>query len=151
YGVLRSSATVVRLAGVSDTVSVVALDHGAVAHTRRWDRTSGGPSAAQVSRLLGTAVPTSAPRLPAGTRRFTITAIGADPQTVLAMWLRRRDGGEVSITLHAAAGLLSGAVPHGVSGPLTAVAFGVEESPDYATHHAHAVGEGNHDQPLLSG
>jgi hypothetical protein len=151
YGVLRAQATVVRLAGVSDTVSVLAVDDGALDRAHRWQRTSGGPPAAQLSRRLGSAVPVAAPVLPEGTRTIRIAARGADPQTTLTLVLRDAAWRETAVSLHAAGGGLVGTLPAGSTGVLSAAAFAVDEAPDYATHHAHAVGEGNTDQPLLSG
>ena len=151
YGVLRTGATVVRLAGVTDTVTLVAVDTGALDRARRWDRTAGGRSGAELTRLLGSRSVIAAAQIPAGTRQLSLAAAGADPQTVLTLWLRDQQGAELSVSLRSAPGHLVGDLPAGASGPLTAVAFGVDEAPDYATHHAHAIGEGTTDQPLLSG
>jgi hypothetical protein len=151
YGVLRTSATVVELAGVSTTLTVVAADHPALARISRWDRTAGGSSAAAVSDLLGGAVPQQQPRLPAGTRTITIVASGVDPNTTLTLWLRTVDGVEIPVALTAQGDHLLGRVVPDIAGALTGIAFTVDESSDYATHHQHAIGEGTNDQPLLSG
>jgi hypothetical protein len=150
YGVLRGQATVVRLAGVSDEVTVLAVDQGALRRAHRWSRTSGGPSAGRVADLLGAPVPVAAPTIPPGSRQLQLTARGVDPQTVLTLWVRTRDGGEVGVQLHGTSRTLLGTLP-AHRGTLRAVAFSVDEAPDYATHHAHAVGEGRTDQPVLSG
>lgn len=151
YGVLRTSATVVELAGVSTTVTALAVDHGALSRVSRWDRTAGGSSAATVSRVLGGAVAQAVPRLPAGTRTVSIAAEGADPQTTLTLWLRTTDGNEVPVQLEAQRGSLVGHVPAGLGGAPAGIAFSVDESSDYATHHQHAIGEGKTDQPQLAG
>ena len=151
YGVLRANASVVRLAGVTDTVTVVAVDDGALSRARRWERTAGGTSGAELTRLLGSHRTIAAPVVPAGTTQLSLAADGVDPQTVLTLWLRDAQGAEQAVSLRSVHGQLVGDLSSGASGPLTAVAFGVDEAPDYATHHAHAIGEGTTDQPLLSG
>jgi len=151
YGVLRASATVVRLAGVTDTVTVLGVDDAAIAQMKRWGRTTGASSAAGIAlSLRATSVP-AGPIAPAGARQLTIAAQGADPQTSVTIWLRDATGRELTVFLTLRGPTLTGTIPTGASGALTAVAFGVDESPDYATHHAHNIGEGNTDQPLLSG
>jgi hypothetical protein len=149
--VLRTSATVVELAGVSTTVTALAVDREAVAHIDRWGRVAGGSSAGTVSRLLGGPVPQRLPRLPAGTRTISIAASGADPNTTLTLWLRTGDGVEVPVALAQEPGRLVGRVPAGVDAALSGIGFSVDESSDYATHHQHAIGEGTNDQPLLTG
>jgi len=151
-GVLRTTASVSQLDGVSASVPVLAVDRAGLSQMNRWTRTTGSSaSPGELAGRLDAALPERDPTIPAGTTSLTIAATGADPQTTLSLWLRGPDGREILLSLRQNHGRLEAAIPSGASGPFAVVAIGVEESADYATHHAHAVGEGNNDQPLLSG
>ncbi|MGH8860730.1 MAG: hypothetical protein ACRDVG_05755, partial [Jatrophihabitantaceae bacterium] len=116
----------------------------------RWSRTTGADmSAPAVARRLATTAPEVA-ALPAGLRTLAFDVQGFDLNTAVTAWVRGADAREFAISLSARGHRLAGRLPRG-DGPLRLVAVGVDQSADYATHHAHNIGEGNTDQPLLSG
>lgn len=148
YAVRRTSAGITRLAGVVDSTPTLAVDAAALAHVRDWARTTGSskPGAA-VARALQVATPPR-PELPAGTTRIAFAQRGFDPNSVVRLWLGADAGQEVTVGLEHRGERLVATVP---AGARTVIGLGVDESFDFATHRAHAVGEGNTDQPSLAG
>ncbi|MGN6607414.1 MAG: hypothetical protein ACTHMS_10460 [Jatrophihabitans sp.] len=149
YGVVRTHATITDPNGVATSLDVLAVDRAAIAHVRDWTRVTGGADAGTVASALGSPAPVAAPTLPRGARTVGIAAAGADPQTSITLYVRRADGREVGVPLAIGGGRLTATLPSG--GPFTVVAVGLDEAPDYATHHAHNIGEGTNDEPVLSG
>jgi hypothetical protein len=149
YGVLRTNATVTLVAGASSSVNVLAIDHGGIAAMHRFTRTTGSAVDAQsVANRLATPVLAGRTTLPAGTTRVSVVASGYDRQTTVTMTL----ADDRSIDLRPVAGGLAGSVAGGALPAASAIsAITINEAPDYATHHAHAVGEGSTDQPALAG
>ena len=153
FGVLRTSAGITRLAGVTDSVPVVAVDSAALPLAHDWRRTTGSSesAAALASALRGTS--SRAPELSAGAvpRTIEFAARGANAEATFTAWLRTGAGREVTVTLEPRGNRLVGTIPALGEQPVQLVAIGVDESADYATRHAHTVGEGNTDVPVLSG
>jgi hypothetical protein len=148
YGVQRSAAGVTRLAGVVDSVPVVAVDASALTHVHDWSRTTGSSlQAADLAKRLQAATPPK-PTLPTGTSQLAFSVTGYDPNTTVNVWLGTPEGGEAYLPLRRVGDQLVARVP---AGARTLIGLGVAESYSYATHRGHATGEGNTDQPALSG
>ena len=155
FGVVRS-AGVVRT-GIGDSVGlpVLGIDPASLAHVRRWSRTTGSDRTPEsvAETLQRTGSGTAAPVLPAGTREVTLAVSGQLADTEVDLWLSTAAGREAAVLLkrNKAGDTLRGAVPRLGSGPLHVVALTIRETVEYATHHQHAIGEGNTDQPDLAG
>jgi hypothetical protein len=149
YPVLRVPAAVTRLAGVVDAVPVLGVDAAALPQVHRWSRVTGSDESptALAARLRTAPVP-SGVQLPAGTRRLAITASGLDQRTTVTAWLGTSSGREISVQLRRSGNQLVTALP---AGRLHLVAVGIDISADYLDRQQHATGEGNTDQPTVSG
>jgi hypothetical protein len=152
YPTLRTSGTVQSAAGVATGLPVVGIDSDAVARMHRWSRTTGSTaSAATVADRLRTPAVWPGPHLPTKARVISIKAAGLSPDISLTLWVRDTAGNETAVPLTQRGGWLVGSLPTSAAGRLQATAVVVQEQADYATHHQHAIGEGNTDQPIAVG
>jgi hypothetical protein len=151
YPVLDVSGAVTRLAGVVDAVPVVGLDPGAIARVQRWSRTTGSSeSAADIAAALQAPPAPSGPQLPANAQTVRVAASGIDQRTVVTFWVATTHGRELGVALHRSGDALVGAIPD-VGATLHVVAIGIDVSADYLDRQQHATGEGNNDQPTVTG
>jgi hypothetical protein len=145
------AGAVTRLAGVVDAVPVVGLDADALPQLQRWSRTTGSSqSPSTVAAALRTAPAPSGPQLPDGASTLRMTAGGYDPRTTVTVWLATSHGHELGVALHRSAAALVGPIPD-VGAPLHLTAIGIDISADYLDRLQHSTGEGNTDQPTVSG
>ncbi len=152
YATVRTAGAVQSSTGVVTSLPVVGVDPAALAQVHRWSRTSGSDvSAASVAARLRTSNSRPAPSLPQGGRTVSIEAAGLSPNITLTLWMRDDGGREGAVSLTQQGDRLVGPVSALGAGPLHAVAVVVQEEADYATHHQHAIGEGNTDQPVAAG
>jgi hypothetical protein len=80
-----------------------------------------------------------------------VDVTGLSPAVDLELWLASADGREDGVKLKRHGDVASGPVPQLGGGALRAVSVALSENIEYATHHQHAIGEGNTDQPILAG
>lgn len=154
YGMVRTSSVIRYLNGDSVGIPLLGIDPSALPAIHRWSRVTGtSAGAASVADKLrtGTARAVPAPTVPAGTRRLSVAAPGLSPDLDVELWLASADGREAPARLQQHGGIASGAVPDLGGGALHAIGLSLTENIDYATHHQHAIGEGNTDQPVLAG
>ncbi len=153
YGVVRTSAVIRTSNGDATGVPVVGVDRDALPQVRRWSRVTGtSASAGSLARSLRPpSTATTAPVVPAGTRTLSVNVTGLAAPVDLDLWLASSDGRENAVALRGNGTTLSGQVPKLGPGPLRAVGFTLKENIEYATHHQHAIGEGNTDQPIVAG
>jgi len=152
FGVGRTAASVSPLPGVVDSVPLLAVQSGALAAAHDWGRTTGSDlSAADLTRDL-TGGPAAAGReLPAGTRQVVIAQHGASADLAITLYLRTPGGRETGVTLTPHGSTLVADLPDLGTARPTVFAVGIDESEVRATRHAHAVGEGDSDVPLVTG
>jgi hypothetical protein len=152
YNVVRGAATIRRLDGSATGLTFLGVDRGALPEVRHWSSVTGTSTSAR--SLAGSLRPqtdaVTAPAVPAGTSTLSVAGAGLSPAVDLTLWVASADGRESGIVLHRNGGQLIGRVP-ALPGPLRAVAITIGENIEYATHHQHAIGEGNTDQPVVSG
>jgi hypothetical protein len=152
YGVLRTSAVVRPLDGSTEDVRLLGLDRDVLPQVHRWSRVTGtSTSAASLrGRLRPPAAPIAGPMVPATARTLRLDAAGLSPAVDVTLWLASPGGRDASINLRRNGAQLTGAVPR-LDGPLRVIGLSLNENIDYATHHQHAIGEGNTDQPVVAG
>lgn len=154
YPVLRVSGAVTRLAGVIDAVPVVGVDAAALPEVHRWSRTTGATESPEtLAAALRTPAAPSGPRLPRGTQTLAFATTHTDPRTIVSIWLATPSGREIGVALRPGGPGLVGPVRAGggPAPPLHIVAISVNIAPNYLDRQQHAVGEGNTDQPVVSG
>ncbi len=156
YGVVRTSAVVRARDGDATGIPVVGVDPDALSQVRRWSRVTGtstGPAA--LASSLRPASPASnaavAAPIPVGARTLSVQVTGLAAAVDVDLWLASSDGREAPVALRGPGTTLSGQVPDLGPGPLHPVAITLKENIEYATHHQHAIGEGNTDQPVVAG
>ena len=147
YGVVRTSGVVRPLDGSSEQVTMLGVDGAAMREVRRWSQVTGtSDSPATVADRLRAPVPALG-------RQVTVRAVnlevsGLSPAVDVLLWLTTGDGRDAPVELHRQGSRLTGTVPPGSWHPL---AITLNENTEYATHHQHAIGEGNTDQPIVAG
>ncbi len=147
YGVVRTSGVVRPLDGSTEQVEMLGLDDAAMRDVRRWSQVTGtSDSAATVAGRLRAPVPAPAP--PVTARAVTLDVTGLSPAVDVLLWLTSGDGRDAAVELQRHGTRLTGTVPAGSWRPL---AITLNENTEYATHHQHAIGEGNTDQPIVAG
>jgi len=152
YGVVRTSAVVRPLDGSTKAVALLGVDRAALPEVRRWSRVTGtstGPKAL-ANELRPATTPAPGPTVPATARTLSLDVTGLSAAVDVYVWLAAPDGRDASITLQRHGNRLSGPVPQ-LGGPLRVIGLSLSENIEYATHHQHAVGEGNTDQALVTG
>ena len=153
YDVLRTSGVIRKLDGSATGVPVVGVDPDALSQVRRWSRVTGSSSGpASVADAIGeqhSAAP--APSVPAGAHTLRVDLEGFSPIVNVDLWLASADGREGAVLVRRHGTTFSGAMPQLGPGPLHAVGIVLTEDIEYATHHQHAIGEGNTDQPIVAG
>jgi hypothetical protein len=153
YPVLRTTATTHALPGVATSVPVIGVSGATLARMHDWRRTSGSPVAADdlASRLTPSSLPATAVQtVPAGTRAVRFAQTGGTTDLAVRLVVRTGSGREVSSTMRLEGGDYVADLPAGL-GMTEVVAIALDESPEYATHHGHTVGEGVTDIPALTG
>jgi hypothetical protein len=151
YPVLQVAGAVTRLAGVVDAVPVVGLDADALPQLQRWSRTTGSSQSPEsVAAALHTAPAPSGPQLPEDARTLQMTAGGYDPRTTVTVWLATSHGHELGVALHRSGAVLVGSIPD-VGAPLHITAVGIDISSNFLDRLQHSTGEGNTDQPTVTG
>lgn len=154
YGLVRNSAVIRYLNGDSTGIPLLGIDPSSLPAIHRWSRVTGtSASAAAVADELRprAAQAGTAPTVPAGAHRLSVTAAGLSPALDIELWLASADGREAPTRLQQHSGIASGPVPDLGGGELHAIGLSLTEDIDYATHHQHAIGEGNTDQPVVAG
>ena len=153
YGVLRTSAVVRPLDGSTKGVAMVGLDRDVLAQVHRWSRVTGTSTGAGAlaAELKPPTLPVGGPTVPGTARTLSLAVAGLSPAFDVQLWLAAPDGREAPITLQPKGNRVSGPMPHLGDGPLRVVGITISENIEYATHHQHAVGEGNTDQPVVTG
>jgi hypothetical protein len=152
YGVLRTSAVVRPLDGSTEGVALLGLDRDVLPQLHRWSRVTGTSTSASTlsAKLRPPATPITGPTVPATARTLRLDAAGLSPAVDATLWLASPRGRVASINLQRDGAQLTGAVPR-LDGPLRVVGLSLAENIEYATHHQHAIGEGNTDQPVVAG
>ena len=153
YGVVRTSAVVRARNGGATGIPVVGVDRDALPQVRRWSRVTGtSTSPASLASSLRPASNTAVPApIPLGARTLSVKVTGLAAAVDVDLWLASGDGREAPVALRGSGTTLSGQVPDLGPGPLHPVAITLKENIEYATHHQHAIGEGNTDQPVVAG
>ncbi len=156
HGVVRSAAAVQVSAAQAEPVELVGVDPAALTSAPSWDHDAGGSAAAARDAITTANRTLAGITVPAGTRRLAFAATGDVEQVQLVAWMRLADGRDVGTSLALTAGPAAGAefvgaVPAAGAAGGTLFSFTMAESVSYATHHQHAIGEGNVDVALLAG
>jgi hypothetical protein len=126
---------------------MLGVDGAAMREVRRWSHVTGtSDSPATVADRLRAPVPGLGP--PVTVRTVNLDVSGLSPAVDVLLWLTSGDGRDAPVELHRHGSRLTGAVPPGSWHPL---AITLNENTEYATHHQHAIGEGNTDQPIVAG
>jgi hypothetical protein len=151
FGVVRDSAVIRASDGSATGIPVLGLDVKSLPDLRRWSRTTGSNlgAATLATRLAATSAPGTFD-VPAGARTLSIDSSPISPDIKLVMWFAQADGRELAAPLSASDHRFSMVIPE-LSVAARIVAITIAEDPDYATRHQHAIGEGNTDQPVVSG
>jgi hypothetical protein len=169
YGIVRTSGVIRPLDGSTTSVAVVGVDHDALPRVNRWSRVTGtsiGPSALG-DELRPPARSPAGPTVPATAGTLSVEVAGLAAPVDAVLWVSSPDGRDAPVTLARHGAALSGPVPRlaagggaptvgpgaaaSSAGPLHVVGITLAENVDYATHHQHAIGEGNTDQPVVAG
>jgi hypothetical protein len=147
YGVVRTSGVVRPLDGSTEQVTMLGVDGAAMREVHRWSQVTGtSDSPATVAgRLRG---PLATPAPPVTARTVSLDVAGLSPAVDVLLWLTSGDGRDAAVELSRHGSRLTGRVPPGSWRPL---AITLNENVEYATHHQHAIGEGNTDQPVVAG
>lgn len=147
YGVVRTSGVVRPLDGSTEQVTMLGVDGAALPEIRRWSRVTGASESP--GTLAGRLhVPAPAPAASLTARTVHLDVAGLSPAVDVLMWLTSGDGRDAPVELARHGERLTGTVPPGTWRPL---AITLNENTEYATHHQHAIGEGNTDQPVVAG
>jgi hypothetical protein len=147
YEVVRTSGVVRPLDGSTEQVEVLGVDGAAIREVRRWSQVTGtSDSAASIAGRLHAAVPNPAP--PVTVRTVSLDVTGLSPAVDVLLWLTSGDGRDAPVQLRRHGSRLTGTIP---PGPWRPLAITLNENIEYATHHQHAIGEGNTDQPIIAG
>jgi hypothetical protein len=152
YATLRTSGAVQSATGVTNGLQVLAVDPDALRHAHRWSRTTGSAaSPASIAAQLPTPPGNASPMVPGTGHQVSVQVTGMSADIAVTLWLGDEAGRQRAVMLTHRGTELSGSLPALTTGPLHAVAVVVREQSDYATHHQHAIGEGNTDQPVPAG
>jgi hypothetical protein len=153
YGVVRTSGVILTLDGNATGVPMLGVDRDALPQVRRWSRVAGTSTspASFVNSLAPAGTAAAGPSVPDGARTLSVDVTGLSPAIDLELWLASADGREAPVELKPHGDVASGPVPHLGAGALHAVSVALSENIEYATHHLHAIGEGNTDQPIVAG
>lgn len=148
YGVIRTSAVVRPLDGSTKGVALLGVQRAGLPQVRRWSRVTGtsiSPTALG-DKLTPPAGPIAGPGAPS--TPLSLPIAGLSPAVDVTLWLTAADGRDAAVALRAGRDRLTGTMP---AGSWHVRAITLSEDIEYATHHQHAIGEGNTDQPVVAG
>jgi hypothetical protein len=152
YPVVTSTVTAFAGTPAATAVPLTGLDPAALSQMHGFAATTGADlSAPDMAGLLavGTRPDARSPVVPAGTRRITLDAEGADSSIAVGVWLATTGGSEFQLKLGGSGSQLTATLNPGPA--LVVRAVEIAESSDHLTRRQHGVGEGRTDRPLTSG
>ena len=151
YPVVRSTVTAFAGSSLASALPLTGIDPQALTEIHEFAATTGTKLSATelAGRLSADNGGSNGPVIPAGTRRLSVPAHGANSDIVVGVWVATGNGREFMIPLGEHGSELIAELDG--TQELTVRAVEVAESASFQMHRQHGVGEGQNDKGLASG
>ena len=151
YPVVRSTVTAFAGSSLASALPLTGVDPQALTEIHEFAATTGTKLSATelAGRLSADNGGSNGPVIPAGTRRLSVPAQGANSDIVVGVWVATGNGREFMIPLGEHGSELIAELDG--TQELTVRAVEVAESASFQMHRQHGVGEGQNDKGLASG